>query len=145
MRLAGEVSLRASTPFAAALAALHLAAFLLPWLSELDPALALAVDACVLVSVLLVSRQLLSQRDLVLRLHDAGHAELVEAGEVASVVLGPQSGVFAGFLVTLHWTGLADSRRRSACVSRFCLSASAWRLIARWLRWRLLSPDRPSA
>jgi hypothetical protein len=144
MRLAGDVSLRASTPFAAVLAAFHFAAFLLPWLSRLNPAFALVVDACVLASVFFVSRQLRLQRDLVLRLHDAGHAELVEAGEVASIALGPYSSAFAGLLVTLHWTGLGDGRRGSACVSRFCLSTAEWRLTARWLRWRLLSPDQPS-
>jgi hypothetical protein len=145
MRLAGDVSLRASTPFAAVLAAFHFAAFLLPWLSRLNPAFALVVDACVLASAFFVARQLRTQRDLVLRLHDAGHAELIEAGEAASAVLAAHSSAFAGLLITLHWTGLGDGRRGSACVSRFCLSAADWRLVARWLRWRLLSPDQPSA
>lgn len=143
MRLAGEISLRASSLLVAILAALHLAAFLLPWFSGLDVFPALLVDACAGLSVLLAVRRLQSLRGLSLRLHDAGHAELVAADDARPVVLAPHSQVFAGSIAVLHWTDPGDGRRGSACLLRAATPPDAWRLLARWLRWRVeRAPDQ---
>lgn len=137
MRLAGDISLRASFPLVAVLVALHLVAGLLPWLSNLDVVPALTVDACVVVSAL---QSVLSQRRLrsvVLRLHDAGQAELVTGDEVRPVLIEPLSQVFAGVLIVVHWTDISSGRRRCACLLHLAMPRDAWHLLACWLRWRL--------
>jgi hypothetical protein len=143
MRLAGEIPLQASRHLVRALMLLHALALLPPWFAGLTFPAALGISLCVLISAAYALKQIRYQRNLRLRLHDSGGAELILAERVCPVTLTARSSELSNFLLVLDWVSDEDGRHGSACLLSDGMSREDWRLMRRWFKWRL-NPDRSS-
>ncbi|MCL2658378.1 MAG: hypothetical protein FWD62_13400 [Betaproteobacteria bacterium] len=145
MRLAGEIPLQASRHLVGALILLHALAVLLPWFAGLTFPVSLGISFCVLVSAVYALKQIRYQRNLRLRLHDSGGAELIAAERVSPVTLSARSSELSNFLLVLDWVSDGDGRHGSACLLSDGMSREDWRLVRRWFKWRLVNLDLSNA
>lgn len=141
--------LRTSRRLALILALLHASALILAVLLAAKagvpvwaPALALALLAA---SLFQCWRWARCERALELRVPELGDPVLICDGREEWLQILPGCLDFAGIWIVLRWKGRASGQSRSLCLMADSLEREAWRRLRIWLRWRLLSPDRPSA